>query len=55
MSSSALASMAHIRTVQTCKGENLEKCIFLNQSQVNSAKGDNLTKLPFMIDRPSHW
>ncbi|MBN2878824.1 MAG: pentapeptide repeat-containing protein [Clostridia bacterium] len=37
------------------KGANLADCLFLTQSQVNSAKGDNSTKLPFIIDRPSHW
>jgi len=37
------------------KGANLANCIFLTQAQVNTAKGDNFTKLPFMIDRPRHW
>lgn len=37
------------------KGADFSECIFLTQSQVNSAIGDFSTKLPFMIDRPSHW
>ncbi len=37
------------------KGANLTNSIFLTQAQVNSAKGDSLTKLPVMINRPSHW
>ena len=37
------------------KGADFSECIFLTQPQVNSAKGDSLTKLPIMIDRPSHW
>ena len=37
------------------KGANLTNSMFLTQAQVNSAKGDSLTKLPVMINRPSHW
>jgi uncharacterized protein YjbI with pentapeptide repeats len=37
------------------RGADLSKSIFLNQAQVNVAKGDNCTKLPPFIARPKHW
>jgi hypothetical protein len=37
------------------KGANLSNSIFLTQSQINSARGDSQTKLPDMIERPTHW
>lgn len=36
-------------------GANLERSIFLTQSQINSAKGDLKTKLPKRIVMPNHW
>ncbi len=36
-------------------GANLSTSIFLTQMQINSAKGDEKTLLPFYIQRPSHW
>lgn len=36
-------------------GANLSSSMYLTQMQINSAKGDEKTKLPFYIDRPSHW
>jgi len=36
-------------------GANLMGSIFLNQAQVNSAKGDRYTKLPGTLQRPEHW
>lgn len=37
------------------RGANLSNSIFLTQAQVNSAKGDNKTKLPESIIPPTHW
>ncbi|AIG26828.1 pentapeptide repeat-containing protein [Brevibacillus laterosporus] len=37
------------------RNANLTDCIFLTQSQVNSAKGNQYTKLPNYIDTPDHW
>ncbi len=37
------------------RGADLSKSIFLTQAQVNLAKGDESTKLPSLITRPSHW
>lgn len=37
------------------KGANLEKTMFLTQSQINSAIGDHRTKLPKQLRRPSYW
>ena len=37
------------------RGANLSTSIFLTQMQINSAKGDEKTLLPFYIQRPSHW
>lgn len=36
-------------------GANLATSMFLTQMQINSAKGDVKTILPFYIQRPSHW
>ncbi|NMD70972.1 pentapeptide repeat-containing protein [Bacillus sp. DNRA2] len=36
-------------------GANLTGCIFLTQSQVNSARGSLSTKLPESITIPDHW
>ncbi|MFT4416406.1 pentapeptide repeat-containing protein [Fredinandcohnia humi] len=36
-------------------GANLTGSIFLTQAQVNSAIGDNQTKLPAHLKRPEHW
>jgi uncharacterized protein YjbI with pentapeptide repeats len=36
-------------------GADLTGSIFLNQSQVDAAKGDNDTKLPPSLTRPTHW
>ena len=37
------------------RGANLSTSMFLTQMQINSAKGDEKTLLPFYIRRPSHW
>ena len=37
------------------RGANLSTSMFLTQMQINSAKGDEKTLLPFYIQRPSHW
>jgi len=34
---------------------DLTDCIFLTQSQVNSAKGNRSTKLPSYVKKPDHW
>lgn len=36
-------------------GADLTGSIFLTQVQVNSAKGDTRTKLPYLLTRPAHW
>lgn len=36
-------------------GADLSDCIFLIQSQLDAAKGDDATKLPPAFTRPSHW
>jgi uncharacterized protein YjbI with pentapeptide repeats len=36
-------------------GADLRESIFLTQSQLGAAKGDNSTKLPPSLTRPSHW
>lgn len=36
-------------------GANLSNSIFLTQSQINTAKGDNDTNLPIMLVRPNYW
>ncbi|MEG2984967.1 MAG: pentapeptide repeat-containing protein, partial [Peptostreptococcaceae bacterium] len=37
------------------RGANLSDCIFITQSQINSAKGDSNTKLPKVLNRPFYW
>jgi uncharacterized protein YjbI with pentapeptide repeats len=37
------------------RGANLLGSIFLTQAQVNSANGDEHTKLPSSLTRPKHW
>lgn len=37
------------------RGANLSDCIFLTQSQINTAKGDGSTRLPVMMERPLNW
>ncbi|MEU1149950.1 pentapeptide repeat-containing protein [Streptomyces sp. NPDC005863] len=37
------------------RGADLTDALFLTQSQVNAAKGDDLTKLSSTLDRPAHW
>lgn len=36
-------------------GANLSTSLFLTQMQINSAKGDMDTQLPYYIERPFHW
>jgi uncharacterized protein YjbI with pentapeptide repeats len=36
-------------------GANLEGSFFLTQAQLNSAKGNEETKLPLNLKRPTHW
>ncbi|WP_139999487.1 pentapeptide repeat-containing protein [Paenibacillus paridis] len=36
-------------------GADLSESIFLTQAQLNSAKGDDQTKLPTYLARPTHW
>ncbi|MEV6551701.1 pentapeptide repeat-containing protein [Streptomyces sp. NPDC051597] len=36
-------------------GADLTDCLFLTQTQVNAARGDDATVLPAGLDRPSHW
>jgi uncharacterized protein YjbI with pentapeptide repeats len=36
-------------------GADLTDCIFLTQPQLNSAKGNDDTKLPPSLARPAHW
>lgn len=36
-------------------GADLTDCLFLTQTQVNAARGDDATVLPDGLDRPSHW
>ncbi|MFS0783169.1 pentapeptide repeat-containing protein [Bacillus sp. 1P06AnD] len=36
-------------------GANLEGCLFLTQSQVNSARGNIHTRLPAYLRKPGHW
>jgi hypothetical protein len=36
-------------------GADLTGALFLTQSQVNAARGDQATKLPKAVTRPSHW
>ena len=37
------------------RGAKLDKCLFLTQSQINVAKGDQQTKIPNWLSRPAHW
>lgn len=37
------------------RGANLVGSIFLTQVQINSARGNKLTKLPASLNRPDHW
>ena len=37
------------------RGADLTGALFLTQSQVNAARGDEATKLPDGVTRPSHW
>lgn len=37
------------------RGADLRGALFLTQPQVNSARGDARTKLPQILERPSHW
>ncbi|OIU66331.1 pentapeptide repeat-containing protein [Rossellomorea aquimaris] len=36
-------------------GADLSTSMFLTQMQMNSAKGDSTTKMPYYIQRPRHW
>lgn len=37
------------------RGTDLSNSIFLTQSQINSAKGDDSTSIPSTLQRPAHW
>ncbi|MFE0174815.1 pentapeptide repeat-containing protein [Streptomyces sp. NPDC059002] len=37
------------------RGADLTDALFLTQSQVNAARGDDRTKLPTSLNRPGHW
>ena len=37
------------------RGADLSESIFLIQSQLDAAKGNNETKLPPSLTRPTHW
>ena len=37
------------------RGARLTDALFLAQTQVNSARGDEATELPAGLTRPSHW
>jgi len=37
------------------RGADLTRSIFLTQAQINAANGDNSTKLPSSLTRPTHW
>lgn len=37
------------------RGANLSKSLFLTQGQINSARGDEKTRLPASLIRPAHW
>jgi uncharacterized protein YjbI with pentapeptide repeats len=39
----------------TLSGADLERTLFLTQSQVDSARGDGRTTLPAALIRPAHW
>ncbi|WP_432889182.1 pentapeptide repeat-containing protein [Kribbella sp. CA-245084] len=37
------------------RGADLRGALFLTQSQINAARGDDATKLPPAVERPAHW
>ncbi|WP_454557360.1 pentapeptide repeat-containing protein [Micromonospora yasonensis] len=37
------------------RGADLRRCLFLHQSQLDSARGDHQTVLPPRLRRPTHW
>ncbi|MGL5863260.1 MAG: pentapeptide repeat-containing protein [Phycicoccus sp.] len=37
------------------RGADLRDALFLTQSQLNAAKGDERTRLPHAVTRPDHW
>ncbi|RDY28200.1 pentapeptide repeat-containing protein [Romboutsia weinsteinii] len=37
------------------RGADLSECIYITQSQINTAKGDFSTKLPKTLNRPFYW
>lgn len=37
------------------RGTDLTESIFLTQAQINTARGDDCTKLPALLKRPAHW
>ena len=45
---------ADLRDADLC-GADLTGALFLTQSQVNAARGDQATRLPGALTRPSHW
>ncbi|MFJ7666842.1 pentapeptide repeat-containing protein [Lysinibacillus sp. NPDC097195] len=45
---------ADLRDANVC-GANLSTAMFLTQMQINSAIGDDQTKLPFYLSMPPHW
>jgi uncharacterized protein YjbI with pentapeptide repeats len=45
---------ADLRGADLC-GADLTGSVFLTQPQLNAARGDAATKLPFGLERPSHW
>ena len=45
---------ADLRGANVC-GARLESALFLTQAQVNAANGDHSTRLPEILNRPSHW
>ncbi|MEO8519029.1 MAG: pentapeptide repeat-containing protein, partial [Dermatophilaceae bacterium] len=45
---------ADLRGANLC-GADLSTSIFLIQSQLDSAKGDQHTALPPVLTRPAHW
>lgn len=36
-------------------GADLADALFVTQAQVNSARGDGRTRLPWRLTRPAHW
>ena len=37
------------------RGADLSRCLFLTRPQVEAARGDMSTRLPVVLDRPTHW